>query len=81
MKKSRKTGDRVEVVWSEFASEMLMKTHDYYAEVVGISVAKRIISKIFKTTEQLKTYPQSGQIETTLKPLKEGHQVLGCGQS
>ncbi|MBU3928000.1 MAG: type II toxin-antitoxin system RelE/ParE family toxin [Bacteroidetes bacterium] len=69
----------MKIIWSEFASEMLKETYLYHKEVAGIRITKRLKSKIFSSTKQLKQYPDSGQIEPTLEALSEGHRYLVSG--
>ncbi len=64
------------VIWSYFASETLKEIFEYYKKVAGEAVARRIIKSIFLATKQLKKYPDSGQIEETLRKLNEGHRYL-----
>lgn len=66
----------MKIIWSVFASNMLKEIYLYHKEVAGIRIAKRLKSKIFSSTKQLKKYPDSGQIEPTLEILNEGYRYL-----
>ena len=66
----------MKVIWSDFASETLKDIYDYYKEVAGETVARKIKGNIFLTTGQLINHPESGQIEDTLVQLEEGHRYL-----
>lgn len=57
----------------------MKKIFDYYKKIAGLSIAHRLRDKIFNSTRQLKTQPNSGQIEPTLSQLKEGHRYLVRG--
>ena len=78
-KENQVIGNFKKIIWSEFASDMLKETYLYHKEVAGIRIAKRIKTKIFSSTKQLKNYPDSGQIEPTLEVLNEGHRYLVSG--
>ncbi|PIQ34982.1 MAG: plasmid stabilization protein [Bacteroidetes bacterium CG18_big_fil_WC_8_21_14_2_50_41_14] len=69
----------MKIIWSGFAIEMLKEIFIYHKEVAGNRIAKRIRTKIFSTTKQLRQHPNSGQIEPTLEILKEGHRYLVIG--
>lgn len=69
----------MKIIWSDFATEMLKEIFTYHKEIAGNNVAKRIKSKIFSSTRQLKQHPNSGQIEPHLEILKEGHRYLVSG--
>jgi plasmid stabilization system protein ParE len=66
----------MKIIWSDFASETLREIYDYYKEVAGEPIAKKIKENIFLTTRQLINHPESGQIEETLLQLEEGHRYL-----
>ena len=69
----------MKIVWSDFAVEMLREIFIYYKEIAGNNIARRIKTKIFSSTRQLKQHPNSGQIESALEILKEGHRYLVIG--
>ncbi|NOU48174.1 MAG: type II toxin-antitoxin system RelE/ParE family toxin [Bacteroidales bacterium] len=69
----------MKIIWSDFAAEMLKEIFIYHKEIAGNNVARRIITKIFSSTRQLKQHPNSGQIEPALEILKEGHRYLVIG--
>ena len=66
----------MKVLWTDFASEMLLDIYDYYKVNASPSIAQKIRKEIFTTTRQLKKHPISGQLETNLEKLKEGHRYL-----
>ena len=69
----------MKILWTDFASEMLLEIYDYYKVNVSPSIANKIKTEIFTTTKQLKQHPVSGQLETNLEILKEGHRYLVKG--
>jgi len=66
----------MKVIWSDFAISSLYDIFKYYKETANESVAKRIKSRIFAATRQLKQHPESGQIEPNLIQLDESHRYL-----
>lgn len=64
------------IIWSDFSTEMLAEVYFYYKKTSDTKIAKRIKSNIFKATTQLLKFPESGQVEETLKQLAEGHRYL-----
>ena len=69
----------MKIIWSDFASNTLKKNYQYHKEVAGKIIAKKLKSKIFRSTKQLINHPDSGQIEESLKQLREGHRYLVSG--
>ena len=69
----------MEIVWSDFAISNLKEIYDYYKENANHKVAKKIKSEIFQSTNQLKTFPESGQIEFYLKKLNGDYRYLISG--
>jgi len=66
----------MKVIWSDFAAISLYDIFKYYEAAASKNVAQRIKSRIFSATRQLKRYPESGQIEPSLKLLGENHRYL-----
>ncbi len=66
----------MKVIWSNFASDNLSEIYKYFKEVSGEPVAQSILSNLFSSAEQLKTHPDSGQIEETLTSLNDGHRYI-----
>jgi len=66
----------MKVIWSEFAISSLYDIYEYYKEEANENVAKKIKSRIFTATRQLKQHPDSGQIEINLLSLNEGYKYL-----
>jgi len=79
LKKNRKTGNLMKILWSNFAIEMLLEIYNYHKENANPSIARKIKTSIFTATDQLKKHPASGQIELNLEKLKEGHRYLVKG--
>ncbi len=52
----------MKLVWSKLAKIILSEIFIYYKKNASIKVARSIQSKIFKTTNKLKTHPRLGQI-------------------
>lgn len=53
----------MKIIWSDFAAEMLKEIFICHKEIAGNNIARRIKTKIFSSTRQLKQHPNSGQIE------------------
>ena len=66
----------MKIIWSDFASEMLIEIYKYYRETANEIVARKIKTNIFTATKQLIKHPNSGQIEETLSKLNQGHRYL-----
>ena len=66
----------MKIIWSDFATEMLIEIYKYYRETASENVARKIKTNIFSTTKQLIKHPNSGQIEDTLSKLNQGHRYL-----
>ncbi len=69
----------MKVIWTDFASGMLLEIYQYYKEKAGPAVSKKIKSEIFAATKQLIKHPISGQIEINLERLNENHRYLVAG--
>ncbi|MCK9452583.1 MAG: type II toxin-antitoxin system RelE/ParE family toxin [Bacteroidales bacterium] len=69
----------MKIIWSDFAADMLKEIFIYHKEIAGNNIARRILTMIFNATRQLKQHPNSGQIESALEILKEGHRYLVVG--
>ncbi|MRX47298.1 type II toxin-antitoxin system RelE/ParE family toxin [Pedobacter puniceum] len=69
----------MKIIWTNFAIENLKAITKYYAKVAGKSIAYKIKTEIFKSTKQLKHYPDSGQEEIFLKQLNEGYRYIVSG--
>ncbi len=66
----------MKIIWTDFASETLSEIYKYYKKSASDKIAKEIKSSIFSSTKQLIKQPKSGQLENSLKQLKEGHRYL-----
>ncbi len=64
------------IIWSDFAVSELKDIFQYYKSVAGKNIAQKLINGIFQSTKQLIKYPESGQIEESLRKLNEGHRYL-----
>ncbi len=69
----------MKIIWSDFASQTLKNIFDYHRDVAGRNIAKKLKTRIFDSTKQIITHPDSGQIENSLDQLGEGHRYLVCG--
>jgi len=69
----------MKVIWTDFASGMLLDIYLHYKEKAGNTVSKKIKSEIFTAARQLKKHPISGQIEINLEQLNENHRYLVVG--
>ena len=69
----------MKIIWSDFASEMLIEIYRYYKVKASIAIAKKIRIEIFTATQQLKKHPVSGPIELNLEKINEGHRYLVKG--
>jgi toxin ParE1/3/4 len=58
---------------------MLREIHDYYADVAGEKVAKRLLQTIFDASSQIIVHPKSGPEEPMLIHLDLGHRYLVRG--
>ncbi len=66
----------MDIIWTEFASKELKNIYEYYKVRAGMSVAKKIKSKIFESTKNLSEQPLMGQIEENLKSLNQHHRYI-----
>jgi len=64
------------VIWTEFAENKLKQVFDYYNDVAGYNVAKKIVTKIKKSAELLEIMPLMAPIEVGLKKCKFKHRAL-----
>ena len=69
----------MKVIWTDFASGMVLEIYQYYKEKAGYTVANTIKSEIFAATKQLIKHPISGQIEINLEKLNENYRYLVVG--
>ena len=69
----------MKIVWTNFAVKNLKDIFDYYSTKANKKVAHKIRRQILKSSKQLKNNPNSGQIEQSLKTLKENHRYLVSG--
>lgn len=78
-KLNQMTGEPMKIIWSDFASRTLKDIFDYYKDVAGKRIARKIKNHIFDSTKQLKIQPNSGQTEPSLIKLGLGHRYLVRG--
>jgi toxin ParE1/3/4 len=69
----------MKIIWSEFASNALKGIYLYHKLMVSEKVARTIRSNILCYVKHLLKHPRSGQTESTLEVLKEGHRYLVYG--
>ena len=74
-----KSGNSMNIIWSNFAIKSLKEIFLYYKQVAGSKVANKIKNNIFNSTKQLIQFPKSGQIEEILKELNEEYRYLVTG--
>ena len=67
------------IIWSDFASKMLLDIFEYYKKEASISVVRKIKNQLFLATKILSTQPGLGQKELNLLNLKEDHRYLITG--
>ncbi|PWL28510.1 type II toxin-antitoxin system RelE/ParE family toxin [uncultured Roseivirga sp.] len=71
--------NRVElsILWTPFALNCLDEIYDYIAiKEQSPTLALKLINRIFSSTEQLKSYPESGQPEPLLKHTGQNSRYL-----
>ena len=76
---NQEIGRVMKVIWSDFASTILVEIFQYYVEKAGKNIATKIKSRIFNSTKQLIKHPDSGQFEKSLERLGEGHRYIVSG--
>jgi plasmid stabilization system protein ParE len=54
------------IEWTAKAKQQLKNIFDYYAEVAGRKIAKRIVAEISDTTKLLANFPQMAAVEPVL---------------
>ena len=67
--------DKIRIIWSEFAIDNVEEI-GVELESKSFSVAKNVVSSIFKRITQLESFPNSGAPEENLKGLNLGHRFL-----
>jgi plasmid stabilization system protein ParE len=66
----------MKIIWSDFASQMLLTIYKYHKLNASVAIARKIRTEIFSATQQLKQHPASGPIELNLEKIKQGHRYL-----
>lgn len=61
----------MQIIWTGFAIECLKEISQYYKEVAGAKISRKIRSHIFHATRHLSKHPESGQEEPFL--MKQDH--------
>ena len=69
----------MKIIWTDFASETLSEIYQFYKENASPIVANKIKSEIFRSTRQLKRFPNSGHFELNLQKLNQRHRYLVQG--
>ncbi|HEY3372393.1 MAG TPA: type II toxin-antitoxin system RelE/ParE family toxin [Prolixibacteraceae bacterium] len=69
----------MKIIWSDFASEMLVEIYQFYKVKASSVIARKIKIEIFTATQQLKKHPGLGPIEINLEKINEGHRYLVKG--
>lgn len=57
----------IAITWTPFALRCLDEIHYYIEQESSIAMADKFIEKIFQKTDQLRTFPHSGQEENFLQ--------------
>lgn len=70
---------RINVFWTSPARSEIRIIKRYYIDTAGINVEEKVFHNIKSSTDILRTHPEVGQEEETLKFLKEGHRYLVKG--
>ncbi len=66
----------IKIFWSALAEDQLKNIFDYYKEVAGERIAKRIINQIAERVTILEKNPRAGQKEELLKEYSEEFRYL-----
>jgi plasmid stabilization system protein ParE len=69
----------MKIIWTDFAIESLKGIFDYYSVNANLKIAHKIRRQILSSTNQLKSNPESGQIEFYLESLKLNHWYVIMG--
>lgn len=69
----------MKVIWTELAKIQLKEAYQYYKEVAGIRVAKKIKTKVFEKTSKLLNAPEIGQHEQNALVPAFGYRYLVSG--
>jgi len=64
------------IIWSGFASKMLLEIFEYYKKEASVTIAKKIKNQLFVAVRILSTQPELGQKELHLLNLKKGHRYI-----
>lgn len=70
----------MEIVWTDFAIENLKNIFEYYKEKSNKKVAYKILNQIYNTSNYLKKFPNSGQIEISLERLNQNYRFIVSGK-
>lgn len=57
---NQEIGKTMKIIWSDFASEILLEIFQYHMEIAGKNIAYKIKTKNFNSTKQLIKHPNSG---------------------
>jgi toxin ParE1/3/4 len=70
---------QIKIFWISSAGIQLRLIKEYYNETAGINAGDKNVYTLKVYADILKTHPEAGQIEETLKSLHEGHRYLVNG--
>ncbi len=70
---------KYEITWTDFTEKQLDLIFDYYLVEAGYGVAREIIQSLVSRGEILKSFPETGQIESTLYSLPNEFRYLVDG--
>ena len=70
---------QLKVLWLKSARNELRAIRQYYKDTAGVNVGHKITHGLKVYVDILKTHPEIGQEEESLKYLKKGHRYLVKG--
>lgn len=67
----------IKISWTPFALRSLDEIHEYVLnESKSESIADKLVDRIFSRTSQLSDFPESGQMEITLKERSQSRYLV-----
>jgi plasmid stabilization system protein ParE len=69
----------MKIIWSSFAIKNIEDIYNHYLKIASRHLALLITNSIYESVKQLLKNPESAQIETLLKELKQKHRRLITG--
>jgi plasmid stabilization system protein ParE len=68
----------LKIYWTSFAKRELRKIFDYYKEVAGSKIARKIIHQILQYSYQIEQFPEMGAIEPLLTKHPRVYRFIIC---